>query len=278
MAVSADSASPVTAGATSPAVPWPEANRTAAGAVVSVHSRPGARSPRGERVARPSTARPIEADAPAGQPGPQPFPAAVQADLDGPQGPAERLRGLGLGPSLHVAEDDRLPVFLGEPIDLLVQLGEVQGVGPRFRGLVSVDDLGLPPLGGPPPGLLAPGASGHAERDPVQPGAERLGLPDRTGLAGQDEEHRLRRVLRLVRVAEDVEADAMDDRPMPLDEGGEGGLGRLARPGEELAQELLVGPHHDIVRVPGVRTPPGAAVASRAIWLDSSGIGISFYT
>ena len=84
----------------------------------------------------------------------------------------------------------------------------------------------------------------------MQPGAERFGLADRSGLPGQDEEHRLRRILGLIRAAEDVEADPMDERAMPLDQAGEGRFGRFSRPVQELGQELLVGPCHDLVTVP----------------------------
>ena len=61
---------------------------------------------------------------------------------------------------------------------------------------------------------------GHA----VQPGADRLALADRAGLAEQDQERRLERVVGLVRVAQDAPADAEHHRAVPLDQQGEGRL------------------------------------------------------
>ena len=117
--------------------------------------------------------------------------------------------------------------------------------------------------------VFAPGASGHAERDPVQPGAKRLGLADRTGLTGKDEEHRLRRVPGLLPIAKDVETDPMNDRTMPLDESGEGGFGRLVRPGEELSQELLVRPDDDRATIPMASGSPPLLPLPRVPWVAS---------
>ena len=45
---------------------------------------------------------------------------------------------------------------------------------------------------------------------------------------------------RVVRVGQDAPADAQDHRPVPLDQGREGQLGRLAPAGREPLQELPV--------------------------------------
>ena len=149
---------------------------------------------------------------------------------------------LCLGLSLQVAEDDRLAIFLGKPIDFVVKLGMVHDFQPRFRGVAFVRDFGLSAFGRSAPSRLALRASCHAEGDPVQPGAQRPGLSNRSGLPRQDEENGLGRVLRLVRTAEHVETDAVNDRAIPLDESGESGLGCLVCPGKELLQELFVSP------------------------------------
>ena len=65
---------------------------------------------------------------------------------------------------------------------------------------------------------------------------------------------------------------------MTLDEGGEGGFGRFARAGEELAQELLVGPHHDIVKVPNCSDAPRRRRCLACHRLDPLGVGVGFYT
>ena len=63
---------------------------------------------------------------------------------------------------------------------------------------------------------------------------------DRAGRAGQDEKRGLERILRVMRIAQDVAADAEHHRPMPRDQGGERQLGRLAAPGGKSLQELAV--------------------------------------
>ena len=100
----------------------------------------------------------------------------------------------------------------------------------------------------------------------MQPGAERLGLSNGSSLPRQDEENGLSRILCLVRTAKHVETHAVNDRAIPLDERGEGGLRGLARPGEELLQELLVGSDGLDFTVPeqsGIT--PGADGAARAM-------------
>ena len=76
----------------------------------------------------------------------------------------------------------------------------------------------------------------------MEPGADRVADPERAGLAGQDEEDGLEGVLGLVLVAEGGAADPPDHRPVPLDQRGEGRLGRavIAATGEPL-QERTVG-------------------------------------
>ena len=49
-----------------------------------------------------------------------------------PSGQPSILRRLGLGSSLHVAEDDGEAVFFGKSIDLIVQFVVVHGFGPAF--------------------------------------------------------------------------------------------------------------------------------------------------
>ena len=75
--------------------------------------------------------------------------------------------------------------------------------------------------------LLQP--PGRPVSDAVEPGAEPFGLPDRTGLAGQDHERGLEGVLGVVGVAEQALTDTEDERSVPHNQGGEGQLGFGAR-------------------------------------------------
>ena len=62
---------------------------------------------------------------------------------------------------------------------------------------------------------------------------------DRAGPAGQQQERDLERILGQMRVGQQVAADAQDHRPVPLDQGGEGRLGRLATTGEVIEQGAI---------------------------------------
>jgi hypothetical protein len=68
----------------------------------------------------------------------------------------------------------------------------------------------------------------------VQPGGQRRPGSDGAGAAGQDEERRLEGVLGQVGVGQQAAADAPDQRPVPGDQRGEGGL--LAVAGEAVEQ------------------------------------------
>ena len=53
-----------------------------------------------------------------------------------------------------------------------------------------------------------PGATSGADRDPVQPVAQQVGVADRPGLPGQDQEDGLEHILGMLQVAEGLLADA----------------------------------------------------------------------
>ena len=131
--------------------------------------------------------------------------------------------GLLIGHVLEVAEHDRPPVAIGEPVDLLVD----------HRGRVVAPRAGRDRLAGPLGRaaflVAAPGGVRlDLERDPpghaMQPAADGALDPDRPGLARQQEESGLEGVVGVVGVVEDAAADAQDHRPMPTDQGLEGQL------------------------------------------------------
>ena len=70
-------------------------------------------------------------------------------------------------------------------------------------------------------------------------------LADRSGLAHQDQESRLERVLHIVRVAEDAAADPQHHRPVTPHQRRERDLGRLVAPGRESLEELRIGQVRD---------------------------------
>jgi hypothetical protein len=174
------------------------------------------------------------------QAAPQPFAAAGQADLHRPDRPAKLARHFLAGVSFEVTEHERRAVRLAQAAELLVEhaaevvrrLDDAGGRGDFGGRLVLVR---------PSPARRAPDLSGGAEGDAVEPASARGPVPDRAGLAEQDEEGRLKGVLDVVRVAQGVPADAEDHRPVPVDQGREGGFRGLAASCEEAVEQLSVG-------------------------------------
>src|SRR5262249_3204048 len=76
------------------------------------------------------------------------------------------------------------------------------------------------------------------------PARHRVAVADRAAPAHQDQERRLERILRVVRIAEDPAADVQHDWPVAFHQRGEGGLGPLA-PLQEPIQKLAVRPVPD---------------------------------
>ncbi len=74
----------------------------------------------------------------------------------------------------------------------------------------------------------------------MKPRSQRVPYPERATFAYQDEKCRLKGVLGVVVVADDPEAGAQNHRTVPLDQGREGDLGRLAAPACKLLQELTI--------------------------------------
>ena len=81
----------------------------------------------------------------------------------------------------------------------------------------------------------------RAHGDAEEPVAQQVGLAQRPGLVGQDEEDGLEGVLGQVLVAEDLPADAQNHWSVAGDERGEGGLAGLIATGREPLDQLAVG-------------------------------------
>jgi hypothetical protein len=79
-------------------------------------------------------------------------------------------------------------------------------------------------------------ASGHA----IKPARDRFLALDRTGLTRQDEEDRLRRVARVVRVPQHAATDALHHRPVARDDRLEGLLRDALMPFQKIRQERAV--------------------------------------
>jgi hypothetical protein len=100
-------------------------------------------------------------------------------------------------------------------------------------------------------------------RGAVEPGRQRFGLAQRAGLASQHEKGRLENVLGVLHIAQSAAADAVDHRPVPREQGGEGVLiallhealqqggvtgRRFARPSDqtaEMAEQRFGGSRHE---------------------------------
>jgi hypothetical protein len=169
----------------------------------------------------------------------KPFASSRQPALHRPDGAMEVTRRLLVGTALDVAQHDRHPEAVGEAVDLRVDHGGELIAAELVP--VRIPHRNRPPLGRPPPTGRHAGADRGAAGDPMEPRTERVAHPERAGLPHQDQKGGLEGVLGVVVVAEDRAADPPDHRPVPLDQGREGRLGRLAAAGGESLQQLTVG-------------------------------------
>ena len=134
-------------------------------------------------------------------------------------------------------------------------------VGPSEWNTGVPVDPGQHVISAAAPGRIRLGPPGHALGDTVEPTGHRLTLSDRYGPPRQDQERGLERILGVVRVAQDLAADAQDHRPVPLDQRREPGLGRLITTAHEPLQELTirqVPDHPDAIE--GVQVSQAAAI------------------
>ena len=171
-------------------------------------------------------------------------PAADRADRA-----AKLRRRLLLRQPFPVAEQDHRPVFLRQvPHFLLDDRTEerlVELIG-RLGHFDRLDfELDLASLFPPPLRRIDPGPGRNPCRDAVQPACDRIELANRPALFDQHQESGLERVVRIVRIAQNVAADAMDHWPVPGDQNLERRLGRaFARTGEALDQVPIGEPGH----------------------------------
>ncbi len=116
-----------------------------------------------------------------------------------------------------MAEDQRQPIPLRHPVDLLVDHE------PQFRTFLV---LLLPPrpcVGGlpfddaPPCGLRAL-LLGDPEGDSVEPVGQQLAIAERRGLLDEDEERGLERIFRRVLVTQDPAARSQDQRTVTVNQ------------------------------------------------------------
>ena len=200
-----------------------------------------------------------ERQASACQPGSQQVTRPGEPALDRPDRPFEEGGHLLVGLPLQVAEDDGLPIFLGESADLLVQHGPELVPGDVVVVTRGQHRRALP-FPSVTPGRVGLRSNRRAVGHLVEPVAQHLAIADRPGLADEQEERGLEGVLGVLRLVEHVPADAQDHRPMPPDERLEGGL-RLRGPTvQEPRQQLAIAspPRH----------PPSGG--SRGRWRRSS--------
>ena len=186
---------------------------------------------------------PIRAHAAADQPGAQLLAGPGQPRLDRPHRAAQPPRRLLVAQPLQVAQQHRQPEPIGEPAQLLVQLGP--GLRPlRFVGLDPPDRHGrLRDARSRARRRAASRRARPATRAavPVQPARHRIPPADRARPPGQHQERRLRGVLGVVAIPEDPPADPHHHRPVALHQRRERRLGLLGRPEPEPLQQRAVG-------------------------------------
>jgi hypothetical protein len=145
--------------------------------------------------------------------------------------------GFLAGLALQIAQDDDGTILVGQAAQLLVEQGlqVTPEVLPHHPGFGHLHHLPLPH---PPPGGQRLRLEGRVGGDPVQPVGQQRARRDGSGLAGQDEEGGLERILGVVVVAEGTAADAPDQRAVPAHEGREGGFIAVSH---ETLQQVFIG-------------------------------------
>jgi hypothetical protein len=71
----------------------------------------------------------------------------------------------------------------------------------------------------------------------MKPGGQRIQLADRAGLSGENQKSGLKRILCILLVPEHVPAHTQNERTVPIDQNGEGGLIAASL---KLLQQLLI--------------------------------------
>ncbi len=171
------------------------------------------------------------------------FAGAGQPAAERAGGASELTRRLVERDALEIAEHDGRTEDARQAVDLAVQdvglvaveQGVIGGRGRRLDGFDhGVHDISL--LVDALASQAGPGLAGGAQRHAIEPGAEPVGVAERTGLARQDEEDGLEGVLGEMAIAQELAADAEHHRAMPGHQGGEGGLvAAVVEPLDELA-------------------------------------------
>ena len=75
----------------------------------------------------------------------------------------------------------------------------------------------------------------------MEPGADRIAAPNRFGLANQDQKGCLKRIVGLVRVANQAAAQAQNHRTVPFDQNAKRFVTKRIMAGLKTLQELAVG-------------------------------------
>ena len=190
-------------------------------------------------------------DAAAAEPVAQPFATSSLPALDRPDRPAQMPGRLLVAAALEVAEDQRGPESLRQPLDLFVEHA--------FELVVRLD-AGFRPERRPAPFMPVPtgrGQSGTRRRpkgDLMEPRPQRIAHPEPPGLLHQNQKGGLKRILTVVRIDQDAPAYPQDHRPMSFDQGRERQFGGLAAAGREPLQELTIGQLADRPQIEKVRS------------------------
>jgi hypothetical protein len=114
------------------------------------------------------------------------------------------------------------------------------GIGPVLLDFGSRGHFSTSPFVSSPPCRSRFRLAGNPESNAMQPTSERFRFLDRSRLLGKNQERRLRRIVGVVFLAEDLAADEKDHRRMPLDQRRECSLGRLTGARDKSGKQLAI--------------------------------------
>jgi hypothetical protein len=167
---------------------------------------------------------------------------------------AERAGGFRVGLALGIAKHHRRPILFRHLMQFGIENRALFAPGCLHHGIDPDPDRG-PFFVFASPGGVRAGLDGDALGNSVKPVAQQFWPSDRTGFADQHEKRSLKRIVRVMGVAEHAPAQRLHHRSMPPDQGRKSSLVLLiCEPREKLAICLLLHGFRHSLAV-SIRTP-----------------------
>ncbi len=170
----------------------------------------------------------------------EPVPPPRQPALDRTHRPAQRLSRLLVRQALKVAEDNHYTVALWQEAQFLIEHRLQVHILVNFAVEPALAMFGITTLMEPATVGRRPGRACHTVGHALEPTCNRFTVSDGTGIANQYQKRGLKRILNIMRVAQDATTGRQDHSRVPLQQHGECQFRPLAPLFDESFQKLRV--------------------------------------